>query len=97
MAASPCRYSHSSNATSAPADPQKSPRILALVHLYVVPPHSRARRHMIVVAANIAKPGKSKERRMADAPVLISLLGRRSGMLMKRRMIMTSAPNGRLI
>jgi hypothetical protein len=66
-------------ATSAPADPQNNPMTIALLHLYVVPPHSIASRNMIAADAKMVKPGISKERRMEGGLICISDLGRRSG------------------
>jgi hypothetical protein len=43
-------------ATSAPADPQNNPMTIALLHLYVVPPHSIASRNMIAADAKMVKP-----------------------------------------
>ena len=97
MALSPCLYSHSRKATSAPADPQNSPMTIALLHLYVVPPHSIASRNKIAVAAKMVKPGMSKERRMEGSPVFISDLGRRSGIWMKKRARITNPPVGKLM
>jgi hypothetical protein len=52
---------------------------------------------MTAAEAKIVKPGISKERRIEGRPVLISLLGRRSGMWMKKRRRMTRPPEGRLM
>jgi hypothetical protein len=64
MTASPYRYSQNRNATSVPADPQNSPMTFALLYLYVVPPHSMARRNMIAVEVKIVKPRMSREWRI---------------------------------
>jgi hypothetical protein len=61
IAASPLVYSQPKNTSSPPAEPQNSPMIVALSHLYVLPPHSRARRNMIAVGAKSTKPSRSSD------------------------------------
>jgi hypothetical protein len=88
MTASPYRYSQNRNATSVSADPQNSPMTFALLYLYVVPPHSMARRNMI--------PRRGKDCEAEDVegaedrrkPVLISLW-------MKQRTRVTSPPTSK--
>lgn len=70
---------------------------VALLQAYLSPPQERAKRHMMAVQAKMAKPGRSKEWRMAGRPCLISEVGRRSGTWMKKRETITRAPMGRLI
>lgn len=71
--------------------------IVASPQAYLVPPHERGRRNMITVAAKRQKPGRSREVRIAAAPVFISLRGRRSGIVTKNIAKMTIAPTGRLM
>jgi hypothetical protein len=83
--------------TSALVESQKSLIIIAPSHLYVLPPHSRARRNMIAVGAESMKPVRSSDstvvRRIAvtdDSAVWL-------GIRMKKRKSATNAPAGKLM
>jgi hypothetical protein len=98
IAESPARYSQARNNIKVPPAPQKSPMTVALFHGYSVPPHSRAIKSMIAEGANRKKPTMSNLRRM-DRVVRFSVLvlSMRSGILIARRKIETTAPIGRLM
>ena len=96
IASSPTRDSQIKNITIIPKAPQKSPMIVALFHLYTLPPHSKARRNMIEAGAKSTKPIKSRDLAVelkVDLPVvLVEWLG----MWIMKRKIATRPPAGRL-
>jgi hypothetical protein len=97
IAVSPLVYSHPKKITSPTADPQKSPITMALSHLYVLPPHSRARRNMIAVGAKKMKPIGSSDLIVDRKEGLTSVWAVWVGIRMERRKSATSPPAGRLI
>jgi hypothetical protein len=64
IASSPTRDSQMKKRVIAPAAPQKSPMTVALSHLYVLPPHSSAKRNMIAAGAKSTKPMRSSDLRV---------------------------------
>jgi hypothetical protein len=97
IAVSPLRYSHAIKIAHTPADPQNKPIILALPQGYVVPPHSSARRNIIMAGEKRRKPMKSSVLRvLVNEEALRSFLDR-SGIWMNKRSKMDNPPKGRLI
>lgn len=74
-----------------------SPMMIPLFQEYSTPPHCKARRNMIAVGANRARPGRSRERILARADPLTAVSAVRSGMWMRYRITSTIPPTGRLI
>src|ERR1700761_6245193 len=98
MALSPMRYSQAANTIKVLPAPQKSPIIVASLHGYFVPPHSRANKNMIANEANRKKPaGSSFESIARTVGLFVLFFLERSGILIARRKIDVTAPTGRLI
>jgi hypothetical protein len=99
MAFSPTLYSHTRNRIVIAAEPQKSPRMVALSQRYVDPPHSKARRNVTVAEAKSAKPSRSSDLsvttiEVSDEALLAAV---RSGMWTSMRIMAIRAPRGKLI
>lgn len=97
IASSPFLYSQAKKTNKLPADPQKSPIIVALPHAYFSPPHCKANRSMMAVGAKRAKPGRSRFISVSLTFFLRGFFSMRSGMRIKKRMAAVTPPAGRLI